>query len=283
LLQSGTIVSGYRLDGVLGQGEMAVVYRATQVSLDRVVALKLLDPELSSDPSFRARFQREGRLQATLEHQHIVPVYEAGETEHGLFLAMRLVGGPTLKDLILDRQLSALRSLRVLSQVAQALDAAHQANLIHRDIKPQNILIDRGDHAYLADFGLIRAPDDAARLTSTGQFIGTIDYVSPEQIQGDPATPASDRYALAAVLIECLTGEVPFPHQDGAATMYAHLMEPPPSVTERVPDLPAAIDEVVAAGMAKDPSGRPASAVELLQAAERAVDSARPKAGAAEE
>jgi serine/threonine protein kinase len=278
LLQSGTIVSGYRIDGVLGQGEMAVVYRATQLALDRVVALKLLNPELSSDSSFRARFQREGRLQAAIEHQHIVPVYEAGETEHGLFLAMRLVGGPTLKDLILDRQLSPGRSLRVLGQVADALDAAHRADLIHRDVKPHNILLDAADHAYLGDFGLTKAPSDAPRLTATGQFIGTIDYVSPEQIQGDPATPASDRYALAAVLVECLTGEVPFPQQDGAATVYAHVVQPPPRVTERVPDLPPAIDEVIAAGMAKDPAARPASAAELLQAAERALASAQPQA-----
>jgi serine/threonine protein kinase len=130
---------------------------------------------------------------------------------------------------------------------------------------------------------LTKAPSDAARLTSTGQFIGTIDYVSPEQIQGDPATPASDRYALAAVLVECLTSEVPFPQQDGAATVYAHVVQPPPRVTERDPDLPPAIDEVVAAGMAKDPSARPASATELLRAAERALQSAQPQAGRADE
>ena len=188
---------------------MGVVYRATQLSLGREVALKLLAAELSEDPGFRARFQREAKLQAALEHEHIVPVYEAGQTDDGLFMAMRLIDGPTLKDLILEGQLDPRRSLRILAQVAQALDAAHDAGLIHRDIKPQNILIEQGDRVYLADFGLIKAPDEA-RLTDTGQFIGTIDYVSPEQIQGEAATAASDSYALAAVLYECLTGQVPF-------------------------------------------------------------------------
>ncbi len=251
---------------------MGVVYRATQLSLDRVVALKLLASELSNDPGFRARFQREGQLQAALDHQHIVPVYEAGQTEHGLFLAMRLIRGPTLKHLILDGQLDPRRSLRLLAQVAQALDAAHAQGLIHRDIKPQNILIGEGDHAYLADFGLIKAPDEA-RLTGTGQFIGTIDYVAPEQIQGDPATVASDIYALTAVLCECLTGQVPFPKPNEAATVHAHVIEPPPRVTERRPELPAALDQVIAGGMAKEPDERPSSATELIRAASRAFGS----------
>lgn len=251
---------------------MGVVYRATQLSLDRVVALKLLASELSNDPGFRARFQREGQLQAALDHQHIVPVYEAGQTEHGLFLAMRLIRGPTLKHLILDGQLDPRRSLRLLAQVAQALDAAHAQGLIHRDIKPQNILIGEGDHAYLADFGLIKAPDEA-RLTGTGQFIGTIDYVAPEQIQGDPATVASDIYALTAVLCECLTGQVPFPKPNEAATVHAHVIEPPPRVTERRPELPEALDQVIASGMAKEPDERPSSATELIRAASRAFGS----------
>lgn len=251
---------------------MGVVYRATQLSLDRVVALKLLASDLSNDPGFRARFQREGQLQAALDHQHIVPVYEAGQTEHGLFLAMRLIRGPTLKHLILDGQLDPRRSLRLLAQVAQALDAAHALGLIHRDIKPQNILIGEGDHAYLADFGLIKAPDEA-RLTGTGQFIGTIDYVAPEQIQGEPATVASDIYALTAVLCECLTGQVPFPKPNEAATVHAHVIEAPPRVTERRPELPAALDEVIASGMAKEPQERPSSATELILAASRAFGS----------
>ena len=251
---------------------MGAVYQATQLSLNRVVALKLLAPNLSDDPGFRARFEREGQVQAGLDHEHIVPVYEAGQSEYGLFLAMRLIAGPTLKRLILDGHLDPRRSVRLLAQVAYALDAAHEAGLIHRDIKPQNILIGKGDHAYLADFGLIKAPDEA-RLTGTGQFIGTIDYVAPEQIQGDPATPASDCYALAGVLYECLTGEVPFPKPSEAATLHAHVMSPPPTVSERRPDLPPALDAVIAQGMAKDPWSRPSLAAELIQAASRALSS----------
>jgi serine/threonine-protein kinase len=261
---------------------MGAVYQATQLSLNRVVALKLLAPNLGDDPGFRARFEREGQVQAGLDHDHIVPVYEAGQSEYGLFLAMRLIPGPTLKHLILDGELDPRRSVRLLAQVAQALDAAHRAGLIHRDIKPQNILIGERDHAYLADFGLIKAPDEA-RLTGTGQFIGTIDYVAPEQIQGDPATPASDIYALTGVLYECLTGEVPYPKPSEAATLHAHVMQPPPVLTERRPDLPPALDGVIAQGMAKDPWSRPSQAAELIQAASRALSSSAssiPAAGA---
>jgi serine/threonine-protein kinase len=251
---------------------MGAVYEATQLSLNRVVALKLLAPNLSEDPGFRARFEREGQVQAALDNDHIVSVYEAGQSEYGLFLAMRLIPGPTLKQLILDGSLDPRRSVRLLAQVAHALDAAHQAGLIHRDIKPQNILIGARDHAYLADFGLIKAPDEA-RLTGTGQFIGTIDYVAPEQIQAEPATPASDIYALTGVLYECLTGEVPFPKPSEAATLHAHVMQPPPKVSDRRPDLPPALDGVIAAGMAKDPWSRPSLAVELIQSASRALSS----------
>jgi serine/threonine protein kinase len=272
LLEAGTILSGYRIDGVLGEGGMGTVYEATQLSLNRVVALKLLDAKLGDDPGFRARFEREGHVQAALDHAHIVSVYEAGRSEQGLFLAMRLIRGPTLKDLIRDGSLDPRRSVRLLAQVAQALDEAHRAGLIHRDIKPQNILIGTGDHAYLADFGLIKAPDEA-RLTGTGQFVGTIDYVAPEQIQGEPATPASDIYALAGVLYECLTGEVPYPKPTEAAVVHAHVMQPPPTLSEHRPDLPPALDGVIAQGMAKDPWSRPSLAAELIQAASRALSS----------
>ncbi len=251
---------------------MGAVYQATQLSLNRVVALKLLAPNLGDDAGFRARFEREGQVQAALDHDHIVPVYEAGQSEFGLFLAMRLIAGPTLKQLIIDGSLDPRRTVRLLAQVANALDAAHRAGLIHRDIKPQNILIGERDHAYLADFGLIKAPDEA-RLTGTGQFIGTIDYVAPEQIQGEPATPASDIYALTGVLYECLTGEVPFPKPSEAATLHAHVMHPPPTISERRPDLPPALDGVIAQGMAKDPWARPSLAAELIQAASRALSS----------
>jgi serine/threonine protein kinase len=255
---------------------MGTVYRATQLSLKRPVALKVLAFELSNDPGFCARFEREGQVQAALDHEHIVSVYEAGQTDYGMFIAMRLIQGPTLKDLIFSGELDPRRTLRLLAQVAHALDAAHEAALIHRDVKPQNILIGQGDHAYLADFGLIKAVDDHGPLTGTGQFIGTIDYVAPEQIQGEPATSTSDCYALAGVLYECLTGQVPFPRPNEAATLHAHVIQPPPKLTEVRPDLPAELDDVIAHGMAKDPAARPPTAVGLIMEAQRALGSWSP-------
>ena len=249
---------------------MGIVYRATQLSLMRTVALKLLATELSDDPTFRERFRREGLLQAAIEHPHIVTVYEAGETEHGLFLAMRLVRGPTLKDEVRGGKLDDERALRILTPVADALDSAHEVGLTHRDVKPQNILIGARDHAYLADFGLTNVPDEAARLTGTGQFIGTIDYVAPEQVRGEGATSASDVYALAGVLYETLTGSVPFAKPTEAAVLYAHMSEAPPKPSERRPELPPELDEVVARGMAKSPQERPGSASELIRLAAQA-------------
>jgi predicted Ser/Thr protein kinase len=283
LLSQGTIVSGYRVDGVLGEGGMGVVYRATQLSLNRTVALKILATELSEDTAFRERFRREGLLQAAIDHQHIVTVYEAGDTEHGLFLAMRLIRGPTLKDMILAGELDPERTLRILTQVAGALDNAHDVGLTHRDIKPQNILVGADDHAYLADFGLTQASDEVS-LTETGQFIGTIDYVAPEQIQGLGATARSDVYSLTAVLYEALTGFVPFARPNEAAVLYAHIAEPPPSVTERRSELPPEIDAVIARGMAKVPDERYPSAGELIAEAivafgdEAAAAALRPQA-----
>ncbi|HEV3071722.1 MAG TPA: serine/threonine-protein kinase [Solirubrobacteraceae bacterium] len=268
--QGSTVVAGYRIDGTLGEGGMGTVYRATQLSLERVVALKVLTAELSADPGFRERFRREGLLQAALDHPHIVTVYEAGEANERLFLAMRMVEGPTLKDLIQRHELDDRRALRLLTQVAEALDAAHVKGLIHRDVKPQNVLVGAGDHAYLADFGLTKGSDDAA-MTETGQFVGTIDYISPEQARGERATAASDVYALTAVLCECLTGQVPYVKATEERVLLAHLSEPPPRLTEVRSDLPAAMDDVVAAGMAKDPSQRPASAGELMLLARRAL------------
>ncbi len=272
-LDNPTVVAGYRIDGRLGEGGMGTVYRATQLSLERVVALKLLTAELSADPAFRERFRREGLLQAALDHPHIVTVYEAGETDNRLFLAMRMVEGPTLKDLILRRQLDDRRALRLLTQVAEALDAAHAKGLIHRDVKPQNVLVGAGDHAYLADFGLTKGNDDAA-MTETGQFVGTIDYISPEQARGGRATARSDVYALTAVLCECLTGQVPFERSTEERALLAHLTEPPPRLSEMRTDIPAAMDEVMARGMAKDPEDRPASAGELMLQARRALGAA---------
>jgi predicted Ser/Thr protein kinase len=272
LLSQGTIVSGYRVDGVLGEGGMGVVYRATQLSLNRTVALKILATELSEDAAFRERFRREGLLQAAIDHEHIVTVYEAGDTEHGLFLAMRLIRGPTLKDMILAGELDPERTLRILAQVAGALDTAHDVGLTHRDIKPQNILIGDGDRPYLADFGLTKGLDETG-LTKTGQFLGTLDYIAPEQINAQPATRFSDIYALAAVLYECLTGFVPYQRQNEAAVLYAHISETPPRITERRSEMPPEIDAVVARGMAKLPADRYGSAGALIADARAAFGS----------
>ncbi|MDP9143094.1 MAG: serine/threonine protein kinase, partial [Actinomycetota bacterium] len=263
MLDRGTTLAGYRIDAVLGQGGMGTVYQATQLSLDRVVALKLLAPHLSDDVAFRERFRREGQIQARLEHPHIVTVFEAGETEHGLFIAMRLVRGRTLKDMIVARELDAGRTLRILEPVADALDEAHDTGLIHRDIKPQNMLVGGRDHTFLADFGLTKAASERS-LTKSGYFLGTLDYVSPEQVKGERATPASDIYSLAGVLYECLTGVVPYPKESEAALLYAHVMDPPPRLTDHRPELPHELDEVLERAMAKEPSERHPSALALI-------------------
>jgi hypothetical protein len=242
---------------------MGVVYEATQLSLNRTVALKLLAAELSEDPNFRERFRREGRIQAGIDHGHIVTIYEAGDSREGLFIAMRLIRGPNLKQLIRSGELDPLRTVRILTPVADALDTAHESGLIHRDVKPQNILIGRRDHAYLADFGLTKALGDTG-VTRTGQLMGTLDYVAPEQIRGEAAEASSDIYALAAVIFECLAGVPPFQRPSEAATLFAHMSEPPPRLTERRPDLPVAVDGWLSRALAKLPSDRPATAFEML-------------------
>ena len=270
MLDKGTKVAGYEIEGILGHGGMGVVYEARQLSLGRTVALKILAGTLGMDPSFKERFRHEGRIQAALDHPHIVTIFEAGEWDDSLFIAMRLVRGPNLKEMIIARELEGARTLRILRPIAEALDSAHEAGLIHRDIKPQNILVGSRDRAYLADFGLTKGIDDAG-LTQTGQFVGTIDYIAPEQIRGEPATNACDIYALSAVLYECLTGAVPYPKPSDAAVMYAHLSEPPPLVTDQRPELPPNLDEVICKAMDKDPKSRYASATDLIDEAERAL------------
>ena len=270
MLDKGTKVAGYEIEGILGHGGMGVVYEARQLSLGRTVALKILAGTLGMDPSFKERFRHEGRIQATLDHPHIVTIFEAGEWDDSLFIAMRLVRGPNLKEMIIARELEGARTLRILRPIAEALDSAHEAGLIHRDIKPQNILVGSRDRAYLADFGLTKGIDDAG-LTQTGQFVGTIDYIAPEQIRGEPATGACDIYALSAVLYECLTGAVPYAKPSDAAVMYAHLSEPPPLVTDQRPELPPNLDEVICKAMDKDPTARYATATALIDAAERAL------------
>ena len=264
VIEGDASFNGYRVERELGRGGMGVVYAAVQHSLERRVALKLLRPDLARDPDFVKRFRREGRLQASLEHPHVLDVYEVGESPHGLFLAMRLVDGPTLADLVRGGELGAERALRLLEQVAGALDAAHAAGLVHRDIKPQNVLVDGDDNAFLADFGLSRGTADTA--TASRPTVGTVAYVAPEVIRGGAPEPASDRYAFAATLFHCLSGDVVFPRGSDAAVLYAHTSEPPPRISERRQELPRELDRHFEQGLAKEPEARPATAGELVAA-----------------
>ena len=276
LIERGTVVGSYTVEGILGRGGMGVVYSAQHVSLDRRVALKVLADDLSSSPEFVERFRREGRLQASLDHPHAVTVYDAGESDYGLYLAMRLVPGPTLAQLFEERALDAARGLALLRQVGDALDFAHDAGLVHRDVKPQNVLVGDAGDAYLGDFGLVRE-DTTGGFTATGRLLGTIAYLAPEVIQGGNAGPASDRYAFAAMTYECLTGSVVFPRGTEAAVLYAHTNEPPPSASSRRPELPPALDDVFTRALAKEPAARPESARRLVDFVSSALEDAGTK------
>src|SRR3954452_10256827 len=260
------------LGPLLGRGGMGVVYQAQHVHLGRTVALKLLAPELSRSEDFRARFLRESRLAAELEHPGIVTVYDAGEVDGVLFIAMRFVRGTDLAAVLVQRgPLGVDETLSIMNQVATALDAAHTSGLVHRDVKPANVMIE-GQRCYLADFGLTkRLSSDSMQLTAAGQFLGTVDYVAPEQIEGRPTDGRADQYALGCVLFECLTGSRPFPRDSQVAVIYAQLREPPPRPTELRPDLPAGIDTVVRCAMAKDPMDRYATCGEFVAAAVAAL------------
>src|SRR3954452_14119200 len=221
------------LGPLLGRGGMGVVYQAQHVHLGRTVALKLLAPELSRSEDFRARFLRESRLAAELEHPGIVTVYDAGEVNGVLFIAMRFVRGTDLAALLARRApLGVAETLSIMEQTAGALDAAHASGLVHRDVKPANVMIE-GERCYLADFGLTkRASSDSSHLTAAGQFLGTVDYVAPEQIEGRPTDGRADQYALASVFFECLPGTRPYPRDSQVAVIFAQLREPPPKPCE---------------------------------------------------
>ncbi|WP_217914119.1 serine/threonine-protein kinase [Miltoncostaea marina] len=276
----GRVIEGYRVEAELGRGGQAVVYRATQLSLQRTVALKVVAPQLAADPDFLERFTREGIAAASLDHPHIIPVFEAGEADGFAFLAMKFVDGPTLDALVrAPGGVGVRRALAILRQVAEALDHMARGGMVHRDVKPANVLLGPGDHAYLSDFGLVRAIS-AARLTKAGVWMGTLEYVAPEQARGADVTPATDRYALAAMAFEALTGGPVFRRDDRAATLYAHVHEAPPAASERVPALGTRVDEVLRRGLAKDPGERHPTAVALVDDLEAAV-AATPGAAAA--
>lgn len=278
----GTEVGGYRLLSVIGRGGMSVIYLAEQVRLGRKVALKLLAPELAHDERYRDRFLLESRLAATIEHPNIIQIYDAGQDGGALFIAMRYVNGPSLKELIArPGALGVGRVIYVIDQIASALDAAHAQNLVHRDVKPANILLEEAsDHAFLTDFGV--AKHTVARgLTSTGLFLGTIEYSAPEQIEGRTVDHRTDVYGLGCVLVESLTSKPPYEQEAEIALMHAHLSAPPPLVTARRPDLPAGLNEVVARALAKDPDDRYQSAGELAAAMHDAARPSRASAPAA--
>jgi serine/threonine-protein kinase len=260
-LVPGEQLAGYQIEEQIGRGGMAVVYRALDLRLGRAVALKVLAPHLGEDEAFRQRFIRESRAAAGVDHPHIVPVFEAGEADGVLFIAMRYVEHGDVRSLLdTEGRLDPSRACEIAAQVAAALDTAHAYGLVHRDVKPGNILLGRAsndaDYVYLSDFGLSKHSLTPSTLTSTGQFLGTLDYVSPEQIQGHPVDGRADQYALACTVVEMLTGSPPFRHDDSMAIMWAQLESEPPRLTQRRPDLPPAVDDVIAAAMAKKPTGR---------------------------
>ena len=252
----------YRIEGIVGVGRMGVVYLAIDRITGRAVALKVLRDDLGTDPQYRERFRREGELLVQLDHPHVIPIYGRGEIDGELYIASRLVSS-TLRDIILAGPVSIDMAVKVLASVASALDAAHAAGVVHRDVKPANVLIDPGPQVFLGDFGLARDLD-GSQLTAPGQVLGTIDYMAPELLDGERVGPATDIYGLACLACETLTGTVPYVRETDAATMYAHIVEPPPSVSERRSELPKALDVVLAAGMAKAPEDRPASAGALV-------------------
>ena len=272
--QIGDEFAGYRIEALLGRGGMGIVYRAEQQRPHRRVALKLLATELSSDPSFRERFIRESDSAAAIEHPNIIPVYDAGEVDDQLYLAMRYVQGSDLKDLIeREGRLDPERALSFVSQVGGALDMAHSRGLVHRDVKPQNILIASGegpestDHVYLTDFGLTKHAASRTGLTAAGHFVGTIDYVAPEQIEGKAIDNRTDVYSLGCVFFEALTGRLPFERDTEVSVMYAHISDPPPSARALRTDMPPGLDGVIAKALAKNPGDRFSTCRELVVAA----------------
>jgi tRNA A-37 threonylcarbamoyl transferase component Bud32 len=278
-LELGAELGGYRIDELIGQGAMGMVYRVTNVALNRIYALKVLAPELAEDEQFRKRFQREMQIAASLEHANVVGIHYAGEQDGLLFLAMNYVHGSDLRKLLIeDGALHPPRAVELLRQVALALDAAHASGLVHRDIKPGNILLtvrDGHEHAYLTDFGLAKRSDTLAALTVQGAMVGTVDYMAPEQVTGDPSDAHTDIYALGCVLFEMLTGKVPYERETSVATLFAQVNDPPPRLqsplAEEYPEFMAVLERA----MAKQPDDRYPSAGDLARDASAALSGTR--------
>src|SRR5215211_8534122 len=276
-LAPGDIFAGHRIEGVAGRGGFGVVYRARHLALDHVVALKLISGERAADPTFRERFQSESRIAVSIRHPNVVAVHHAGEEDGLLFVTMDFIEGTDLRGLLnRERRLRPEDASAIISPVASALDAAHERGLVHRDIKPGNVLIEerRGDrHVFLTDFGLSKKIDATSGVTATGAFVGTLDYVAPEQIKGERVDARTDVYALGCVLYELLAGKVPFAgREEKVAKIYAHLQETPSDLHELVPDTPVALRDVVNRALAKQPEDRYQSAGDLGRAARAALE-----------
>ena len=269
----GTTIAEYLVEELVGSGGMGEVYLARDERLGRRVALKVLLKRLADDAGFRERLLRESRLAASLDHPNVVPVYEAGEAEGRLFIAMRYVDGTDLKALLRrEGALEPARAVAIAAQVADALDAAHALGLVHRDVKPSNVLLDQQggrEHVYLADFGLTQSASD--REPADGSLMGSVDYVAPEQIRGEEVDGRADVYALGCLLFEALTGSVPFAGVSEVAIVYAHLDEEPPSASERRPGLPAAVDDVLARAMRRSATTASRRATALVEEASAAL------------
>jgi serine/threonine protein kinase len=267
----GTRLGPYNIVEVIGRGGMGVVYRGEHDLLRRSVALKIVGPDLAADDEFRERFIREARAAAALDHPGIVAVYDAGEIEGTLYMAMQYIAGTDLARLLDDEgALEPARALDLLGQVAAALDAAHAQGLVHRDVKPANVLI-REERCYLTDFGLTKHVASETMLTAAGTFVGTIDYMAPERVEPGPPNPRSDVYSLGCMLFEAIVGLVPFPRESATKALFAHLQEEPPAVSAARPDLPNSLDPVIARALSKSPDERPESCSALIAEARTAI------------
>jgi serine/threonine protein kinase len=274
----GSVIAGHRIERLVGRGGMGVVYEAVDVALDRTVALKLIAPELAAEPGFRGRFMSESRIAASIDHPNVVPIYRAGEEGGLLFLAMRFVDGDDLRTLVARRgPLDPARAAVIVGQVAAALAAAHARGLVHRDVKPANVLVTGDDHCFLTDFGLVKDLAATTGITRTGEVLGTLDYVAPERIQGGETGPWTDVYALGCVLFFALTGHVVFPLEAPERKLWAHVSAPPPPLARA--GIPPALDEVIAKALAKDPRERYDSAPALAAALDEATSATRPADG----
>jgi serine/threonine-protein kinase len=275
-LAAGATFAGHRIDAVAGEGGMGVVYRATDLALDRPVALKLIAPALARDAMFRARFERECRLAASLDHPHVVPIFHAGEEAGRLYVTMRFVEGTDLRTLLsAHAPLDPFRAVGLAGQVADALDEAHAHGLVHRDVKPGNILIgrrERAEHAFLSDFGVSKHRTTGLELTATGLAVGTPDYMAPEQAEGRDVDGRADTYALACVLFHSLSGKIPFERDSDLDKLWAHVHEPPPDLQTLRPDLPHGLGAALSTALAKDPARRQRSCSELAREALSALN-----------